>query len=164
MFADSASVPNFVAARELAVVRKMADQNQFKKTPEARRRIMRAIRSRDTSPELAVRSIAHRLGYRFRVCRKDLPGIPDLVFPRLHKVVFVHGCFWHSHDCGQGPRIPAHNRAYWKQKLARTRRRDEVARAALTALGWDVSVFWECELANEKSTTRKLRRFLHGSH
>lgn len=135
-------------------------RDQFKKTSEARRRIMRAIRSRDTSPEMAVRSIAHRLGYRFRLCRKDLPGKPDLVFPRLRKALFVHGCFWHSHRCSEGARIPSQNRAYWREKFARTKKRDETACETLAAMGWDVGVFWECELADRKSITRKIRKFL----
>ncbi len=130
------------------------------KTPEPRRRIMRAIRSRDTQPELIVRRLAHRMGYRFRLHRKDLPGRPDLVFPGKHKVIFVNGCFWHSHNCGSGARRPAQNTAYWNQKLARTTERDKAALAALTALGWEVSVFWECELQNRKAAARRLRAFL----
>ena len=129
-------------------------------TSEARSRIMRAVKSRDTLPELAVRSLVHRMGYRFRVCRRDLPGTPDIVFPRLRKVIFVHGCFWHGHNCGQGVRIPVQNRSYWSRKIARTAERDEAAEAALTALGWKVSVFWECELKNEKRVARRLRAFL----
>ena len=121
---------------------------------------MRAVKSRDTLPELAVRSLVHRMGYRFRVCRRDLPGTPDIVFPRLRKVIFVHGCFWHGHNCGQGVRMPAQNRSYWSRKIARTAERDEAAEAALTALGWKVSVFWECELKNEKRVARRLRAFL----
>jgi DNA mismatch endonuclease (patch repair protein) len=128
-------------------------------TPESRRRIMRAIKSRDTRPELFVRQLAHRLGYRFRVHRKDLPGRPDLVFPGKRKVIFVHGCFWHSHDCGVG-HFPAQNRAYWKEKLTRTVHRDEAARKSLTALGWKVTVFWECELHNPILVERRLRSFL----
>jgi DNA mismatch endonuclease (patch repair protein) len=120
---------------------------------------MRAIKSRDTGPELFVRRLAHRLGYRFRVQRKDLPGKPDLVFPGKRKVIFVHGCFWHSHECCGG-RTPAKNRAYWKEKLARTVRRDEVALRTLTALGWKVTVLWECELQNLDSVERRLRQFL----
>jgi DNA mismatch endonuclease, patch repair protein len=127
---------------------------------EARRRIMRAIKSRDTQPELIVRSLAHRMGYRFRLCRKDLPGCPDLVFPRLRKVVFVHGCFWHGHDCGQGVRIPAKNRAYWKKKITRNWKRDKAAEVALGALGWESSVFWECQLKEPKRVIRELRSFL----
>jgi DNA mismatch endonuclease (patch repair protein) len=127
--------------------------------PESRRRIMRAIKSRDTGPELLVRRLAHRLGYRFRVHRKDLPGKPDLVFPAKHKVIFVHGCFWHSHKCCGG-RTPSQNTVYWKEKLARTVQRDEAALTALKELGWKVTVFWECELQNLDSVERRLRQFL----
>jgi DNA mismatch endonuclease (patch repair protein) len=129
-------------------------------TPEPRRRIMRAIKSRDTLPELVVRRLAHKMGYRFRLHRKDLPGRPDLVFPGKHKVIFVNGCFWHSHDCAGGARVPAQNSAYWSEKLARTTERDKAALAALTAQGWEVSVFWECELHNRKRVERRLRAFL----
>jgi DNA mismatch endonuclease (patch repair protein) len=132
----------------------------FAETPEARRRIMRAIKSRNTLPELIVRRLAHGMGYRFRLHRKDLPGTPDLVFPGMRKAIFVHGCFWHSHDCGQGARVPKQNRSYWKKKLARNGERDEAARKALTALGWKVSVLWECELRNRNRIERKLRAFL----
>ena len=129
-------------------------------TSPARSRIMRAIKSRNTAPELLVRRLAHRMGYRFRVHRKDLPGTPDLVFPARRKAIFVHGCFWHCHDCGGGPRMPAHNRAYWKKKLTLNKKRDQAACAALTTLGWKVRVFWECELQNQKRTQRNLRTFL----
>jgi DNA mismatch endonuclease, patch repair protein len=128
-------------------------------TPESRRRIMRAIKSRDTGPELFVRRVAHRLGFRFRLHRTDLPGSPDLVFPGKRRVIFVHGCFWHSHYCCGG-RIPGKNRAYWKEKLARTVQRDEDALTELTELGWKVTVFWECELQNLDSVERRLRQFL----
>jgi DNA mismatch endonuclease (patch repair protein) len=123
---------------------------------------MRAIKSRDTVPELLVRSLAHRMGYRFRVCRKDLPGSPDVVFPRLRKVVFVHGCFWHGHDCGQGVHMPMQNRAYWRKKITRNRQRDDAADVALTQLGWEVSVFWGCELKDEERVASRLRDFLRG--
>jgi len=132
----------------------------MKPPTEARRRIMRAVRSRDTRPELLVRSLAHRMGFRFRVCRKDLPGCPDLVFPRLRKVIFVHGCFWHGHDCGQGVRIPTRNRLYWKEKITRNQKRDKAAETALIALGWRYVVFWECELEDTKRTIKGLRTFL----
>jgi DNA mismatch endonuclease, patch repair protein len=128
-------------------------------TPEPRRRIMRAIKSRDTGPELFVRRVAHRLGFRFRVHRNDLPGKPDIVFPAKQKVIFVHGCFWHSHKCCGG-RIPAQNTAYWKEKLARTVLRDQAALTTLTELGWKVTVLWECELQNLDSVERRLRQFL----
>jgi DNA mismatch endonuclease Vsr len=121
---------------------------------------MRAIKSRDTAPELLVRSIAHRMGFRFRVCRKDLPGKPDIVFTRLQKVIFVHGCFWHGHDCGQGMRIPSQNRDYWNDKLTKNAKRDEAAQKALRELGWEVAVFWECDLKDEKRIAARLRAFL----
>jgi DNA mismatch endonuclease, patch repair protein len=158
---SDAAKPLATAGKGLSTVRKVAKEvAAVRKTSEPRSRIMRAIKSRDTSPELAVRSLAHRLGYRFRVCRRDLPGSPDLVFPRLRKVIFVNGCFWHSHDCGEGVRVPLQNRPYWKQKLRRTKERDEAACEALRALGWKVTVFWECELANREGAIRKLRTFL----
>ena len=121
---------------------------------------MSAIRSRDTAPELAVRSLAHQMGFRFRVCSKSLPGKPDVVFPRLRKVIFVHGCFWHGHDCGQGIRIPNRNRAYWRKKIERNKQRDESSALALKALGWNVKVLWECELKEQSRIVRALRTFL----
>jgi DNA mismatch endonuclease, patch repair protein len=121
---------------------------------------MQAVKSVDTAPELAMRRMAHRMGYRFRLHRKDLPGKPDLVFPRLRKVVFVHGCFWHGHDCARGARIPVENRAYWTRKITRNRERDQAAQAALKALGWQAAVFWECEIRDVECTDRKLRAFL----
>ena len=132
----------------------------MEKTSEARSRIMRAIKSRDTAPELLVRSLAHRMGFRFRVCPKDLPGSPDIVFTSLRKVIFVHGCFWHGHDCGQGVRIPSRNHSYWNEKIVRNAKRDEAAQAALAALGWEVAVFWECGLKDEEAVVARLRRFL----
>jgi DNA mismatch endonuclease (patch repair protein) len=132
----------------------------FAGTPEARRRIMRAIKSQDTAPELFVRRLSHSMGYRFRLNRKDLPGTPGLAFPGVRKAIFVHGCFWHSHDCGKGARVPKQNRRYWKKKLTRNTERDGAAQEALTALGWKVTVFWECELQNQKLTERRLREFL----
>jgi DNA mismatch endonuclease (patch repair protein) len=121
---------------------------------------MQAVKSKNTAPELAVRSLAHCMGYRFRLHRKDLPGKPDLVFPRLHKVLFVHGCFWHGHDCARGARVPVQNRAYWTQKIARNRDRDQVAVSALAALGWKVNVLWECQIKEPKRTALQIRKFL----
>src|SRR5205814_5907334 len=95
-----------------------------KETPEQRSRIMRAVKGRDTAPEMTVRRIVHGMGYRYRLHRKDLPGKPDLVFPRDHKVIFVHGCFWHGHDCQRGARAPKMNADYWSTKIARNRNRD----------------------------------------
>jgi DNA mismatch endonuclease, patch repair protein len=132
----------------------------MKETPEQRSRIMRAVKGIDTVPELTVRRLAHRMGYRFRLHRKDLPGKPDLVFPRLRKVVFVHGCFWHGHDCKRGARTPLQNRAYWAKKVARNRERDKSAQASLQALGWHVLVLWECELKDSGAVGIRVKKFL----
>lgn len=132
----------------------------MKETPEQRSRIMRAVRSRDTQPEMLVRRLAHRLGYRFRLHRKDLPGKPDLVFPRLRKVIFVHGCFWHGHGCARGARVPLHNRDYWTRKVARNLERDRAAQAALAEQGWRSLVVWECELKDSQALARRVKQFL----
>jgi DNA mismatch endonuclease (patch repair protein) len=100
------------------------------------------------------------MGYRFRLHRKDLPGKPDLTFPRLHKVVFVHGCFWHGHDCVRGARIPVRNREYWTRKVALNMERDSKTRADLDSLGWKSLVVWECEIKDKVRMERVLRRFL----
>lgn len=129
-------------------------------SPEVRRRTMQAVKSKDTAPELTVRRMAHGMGYRFRLHRKDLPGKPDIVFPGLHKIIFVHGCFWHGHDCPRGARVPKGNRDYWLKKIGRNRERDRAARAALIDSSWRVAVLWECELGDQKQLRRRLRDFL----
>lgn len=101
---------------------------------------MRRIRSKDTRPEMAVRRIVHGLGYRYRLHRKDIPGKPDLVFPRHRKVIFVHGCFWHQHPGCQDGRLPKSNTSYWGPKLKRNVERDKTALAELSSLGWEVLV------------------------
>jgi DNA mismatch endonuclease (patch repair protein) len=121
---------------------------------------MQAVKSKDTAPELTVRRMAHGMGFRFRLHRKDLPGTPDIVFPRLHKAIFVNGCFWHGHDCPRGARVPKGNRDYWLKKIARNRERDRAAHAALTGSGWKVAVVWECELGDQKHVRRRLTQFL----
>jgi DNA mismatch endonuclease (patch repair protein) len=132
----------------------------MKETPEQRSRIMRAVKGADTAPEMMVRRMAHRMGYRFRLHHKDLPGKPDLVFPRLHKVVFVHGCFWHGHDCARGARAPKVNAEYWHMKIIRNRVRDSANMAALQQAGWRVAIVWECELKNMARVKQRLARFL----
>lgn len=122
--------------------------------------IMRAVRSRDTAPELRVRRLAHGLGFRFRLGGRGLPGSPDLVFPRLSACVFVHGCFWHGHHCARGARVPATNRAYWTAKIARNRARDAASLKALRALGWRTLSVWECETKDAAALARQLSRFL----
>jgi DNA mismatch endonuclease (patch repair protein) len=120
---------------------------------------MRAIRSKDMLPEMKVRRLAHRLGYRFRLHRKDLPGTPDLVFSSRRKVIFVHGCFWHSHDC-KAAHIPKSNQAYWLPKLERNKVRDARNIDGLRAGGWESLVIWECDTSDESSVIKRLRRFL----
>lgn len=121
---------------------------------------MRAIRSKDMQPELKVRSIVHRLGYRFRLHRKDLPGKPDLVFPSRRKVIFIHGCFWHSHGC-RVSHVPKSNTSYWGPKLERNTFRDHRNVEALTAAGWNSLVIWECETKNEGGLRKRVVKFLN---
>jgi DNA mismatch endonuclease (patch repair protein) len=115
-------------------------------TPEQRSAVMRAVKSRDTKPEMIVRRAAHALGYRFRLHRKDLPGSPDLVFPSRKKAIFVHGCFWHGHDCARGARMPKANADYWTAKIGRNVARDARVKGELASLGWETLTIWECEL------------------
>lgn len=122
--------------------------------------IMRSVRSADTKPEMILRRIAHRLGYRYRLHRKDLPGRPDLTFPSKKKAIFVHGCFWHGHDCRRGSRVPKTNTEYWQNKVAGNQKRDTRAKAELEAAGWEVLIIWECELKDIERITNSLRRFL----
>lgn len=129
-------------------------------TPQQRSRIMARIKSRDTKPELKVRRLAHALGYRFRLQRKDLPGTPDLAFPGRKKVIFVHGCFWHGHDCPRGARRPKQNADYWIAKIARNRTRDADALTALAAMGWSALTIWECEMADPHTLERRIKGFL----
>jgi DNA mismatch endonuclease (patch repair protein) len=109
-------------------------------TPSQRSERMSLVRAKDTKPEMNARRAAHRLGYRFRLHRRDLPGKPDMVFPRLRKIVLVHGCFWHQHEGCGGGRMPKSRPEFWQPKLARNVERDGEVRAALEELGWDVMV------------------------
>jgi DNA mismatch endonuclease (patch repair protein) len=130
-------------------------------SPERRSEIMGLVRGKDTRPEMMVRRIVHRMGYRFRLHRRELPGAPDLVFSRRNKVIFVHGCFWHWHiGCRRGARMPKTHASYWTSKIAANRRRDQANCRHLRALGWRVLVVWECWLRNPDKVTRQVRRFL----
>jgi DNA mismatch endonuclease, patch repair protein len=123
---------------------------------------MRAIRSKNMKPEMVVRSLAHRLGYRFRLHRKDLPGKPDMVFSSRRAVIFIHGCFWHQHpapNC-KDARTPKSNTDYWQPKLARNQFRDAEHEATLRAQGWLVLVIWECQIKNEEALKQTLLEFL----
>jgi DNA mismatch endonuclease (patch repair protein) len=122
--------------------------------PAKRSAVMRAVKSRDTAPELKVRRAAHALGLRFRLGRTDLPGKPDLVFPSRRVALFVHGCFWHGHDCPRGARVPQANRAYWIAKINRNVLRDEASVQALRRLGWRPAIIWECEAKDSEKLSR----------
>jgi DNA mismatch endonuclease (patch repair protein) len=129
-------------------------------TPEARRRTMQAVKSKDTGPEMWVRRLLHEQGYRYRLHVKDLPGCPDLVFSSRKKVIFVHGCFWHGHHCARGNRVPVHNREYWVGKIEGNRKRDQKAARQLRQLGWERKVIWECSLRDPERVRSLLDRFL----
>jgi len=114
-------------------------------TPIERSARMARIRGRDTKPEMAIRLGLHRLGYRYRLHCKELPGRPDIVFPSRRKVIFVHGCFWHNHNCSVG-HIPASRKDYWAAKFARNTERDAENLRRLTDMGWTSLIIWECEI------------------
>jgi DNA mismatch endonuclease (patch repair protein) len=129
-------------------------------SPEVRRRTMQAVKSKNTTPELIVRRLLHASGYRYRLHNEDLPGRPDLVFPVRQKVIFIHGCFWHGHDCKRGARVPKTNRGYWVKKVSSNQSRDLNARKRLKAGGWKVLCVWECELRNTDNVLKRLTKFL----
>ena len=127
---------------------------------DIRSRTMRAVKSRDTGPEMTVRRLVHSLGYRYRLHRRDLPGAPDLVFPARHAVIFVHGCFWHQHDCPRGARIPKSRRDYWEPKLRKNQERDRRHDRQLRERGWRVFVVWECETRDRRCLRQRITAFL----
>lgn len=118
-------------------------------TPQKRSEVMSRVKSANTEPELLVRSTLHRLGYRFRLHRKDLPGSPDVVLPKYRTVIFVHGCFWHQHPGCRKATLPKKNSAFWEAKLRRNQERDRRAQSNLRDQGWNVLVLWECEIFHE---------------
>lgn len=128
--------------------------------PDKRSAVMRRVKGKDTSPEMTVRKALTALGARYRLHRADLPGKPDIVMPGRRLCVFVHGCFWHGHDCARGARVPKQNRDYWVGKVGRNRARDTASREALAAAGWCVETVWECELKEAGELARRLAALL----
>lgn len=130
-------------------------------TKQQRSYNMSRIKGKDTKPEMVIRSLVHRLGYRFRLHRKDLPGKPDLVLPRHKKVIFVHGCYWHLHNCKYGRVAPKTNAKFWKDKREGNKERDRKNIAALKKLGWGVLVIWECQIPELVKFKKRLLDFLN---
>ncbi len=127
---------------------------------EKRREIMAKVGTRDTKPEKLVRSIIHRMGFRFALCKKGLPGKPDIVLTRHKKVIFVHGCFWHGHPKCKRATVPATNTEFWVDKIERNKTRDKKVLRVLRKEGWRVLVVWECELTKLEKLIRKIKKFL----
>jgi DNA mismatch endonuclease (patch repair protein) len=125
-----------------------------------RRRTMQAVKSANTTPEIQVRKLLASEGFRFRLHRKDLPGVPDVVLPGRKKVIFVHGCFWHSHSCRRGKRTPKENSVYWIEKRSKNALRDARNIRLLSDMGWQTEIVWECELSDIASVRDRLLRFL----
>lgn len=133
-------------------------------TPERRSWNMSRIRSKGTMPEILVRSILHRLGFRFRLHRKDLPGSPDIVLPKHKTVLLVHGCFWHHHEGCKDGSIPKTNTVFWLEKIRKNIARDRRVISSLKLAGWRVMTIWECETRNVEALTARLNQVLHSPY
>lgn len=133
----------------------MADHD----TPDRRSFIMSKVGQKNTAPELKLRHALHALGYRYRLHCRDLPGTPDLVFPSRHKVIFVHGCFWHGHGCRWG-KLPKSRIEYWQTKIETNRERDKVALTRLGEAGWAALIVWQCELRDIDAALNRVEAFL----
>ncbi|QYX55949.1 very short patch repair endonuclease [Roseovarius sp. SCSIO 43702] len=131
-------------------------------SPERRSALMANVRSKNTGPEMIVRSIAHKLGLRFRLHRRDLPGTPDLVFPKYRLVLFVHGCFWHRHIGCKKATMPKSRTDYWAKKFSQNTERDRRNRAKLEANGWRVETIWECQTKDSQTISDILREITNG--
>ncbi|MGC1301075.1 MAG: DNA mismatch endonuclease Vsr [Caulobacteraceae bacterium] len=129
-------------------------------TPEQRSAVMRAVPGKDSSAELKVRRLLTRMGLRYRLHRRDLPGSPDVAFSGRRTALFVHGCFWHGHDCRRGARVPKSNADYWIAKVGRNKARDTAVQIRLAEMGWRAEVVWECELKDEAGLEARLRAVL----
>ncbi|AYV45558.1 very short patch repair endonuclease [Caulobacter flavus] len=125
--------------------------------PAKRSAVMARVKSKDTKPEKTLRRLLTALGARYRLHRKDLPGSPDVAMPGRRLVFFVHGCFWHGHDCPRGARVPQANRDYWLAKVARNKARDARAAADLAQAGWRVETIWECQMKDEAALVERLK-------
>jgi DNA mismatch endonuclease (patch repair protein) len=125
-----------------------------------RSEVMRRVAGKNTKPEMVVRSMVHGMGFRYRLHDASLPGKPDIVLKSRKQAVFVHGCFWHGHDCRAGQNRPGSNTSYWFPKLDRNKARDRDAVRQLKRLGWRVLVLWECQLKNAARLQSRLERFL----
>jgi DNA mismatch endonuclease (patch repair protein) len=134
-----------------------------KLTKAERSVLMSRVRSKDTKPELIVRSTVHRMGFRYRLHSNNLPGCPDLVFAGRKKIVFVHGCFWHGHNCRAGRNRPASHTTYWDAKLERNMKRDRSNSARLRRQGWSVLAVWECQVREKDRLALRLKSFLEAS-
>ena len=126
-----------------------------------RSRIMAAVKGKDTKPEMVVRKLVWRLGYRYRLHVRSVPGCPDIVFRSRRKAIFVHGCFWHRHSCSGGRSMPSSRVNYWKQKFERNRARDVKHRRQLCRMGWRVLTIWECQTRKPENVESRLKAFLH---
>jgi DNA mismatch endonuclease, patch repair protein len=136
-----------------------------KLSPERRSENMRNIRGQNTSPELAVRKLCREIGFSgYRIHRKELPGKPDIVWLGRKQAIFVHGCFWHGHDCSEGIRKPKSNRSYWIPKIERNQQRDAESISNLRAAGWNVFIIWECEITEQRHLSQRLLKFLSKNH
>jgi DNA mismatch endonuclease, patch repair protein len=127
-------------------------------SPKKRSALMSRVRTRDTKPELVVRSCLHQMGFRFRLHQKTLPGSPDIVLPRYRTAIFVHGCFWHRHTGCTKTTTPKTRTAFWKAKFDANVRRDRWAQRRLTASGWTVVTIWECQTRDRDKLSETLRR------
>lgn len=130
--------------------------------PQARSALMSKVRGKDTGPEMIVRRLIYRLGYRYRLHVRELPGQPDLVFPSRQKAIFIHGCWWHQHRCKRGNRRPATRREYWLPKLEANKRRDAETRSKLRRMGWRTLVIWECQTKDSDMVRSLAQKFLEG--
>jgi DNA mismatch endonuclease, patch repair protein len=133
-------------------------------TPERRSEIMALVKSADTRPEIAVRRILHRLGYRFRLRSDTLPGKPDVVLPKWQVIVLIHGCFWHRHPGCPNTRTPKSRIEFWTRKFNENVKRDRRVRSRLKSLGWRVHIVWECELSQPEALATRLNKFIKGSN